>query len=128
MPTLEVFLPAGHDEARKASLIAGLTYATVESIGAPIDSVRVILNELPQGHFAVGGQAVVAGSAGAAPVILAILIAGRTEAQKVALIAALNQASVTALESSLAATRVMIKDIPNTDFGLAGKTAKSMGR
>jgi len=128
MPTLEVFLPAGHNEARKASLLAKLTHATVESIGAPIDSVRVMLNELPQGHFAVAGQVVVPGSSEAAPVILAILIAGRTEAQKVALIAALSRASVTALESSLAATRVMIKDIPNTDFGLAGKTAKSLGR
>ena len=128
MPTLEVFLPAGHNEARKASLLAKLTHATVESIGAPIDSVRVMLNELPQGHFAVAGQVVVPGSSEAAPVILAILIAGRTEAQKVALIAALSRASVTALESSLAATRVMINDIPNTDFGLAGKTAKSLGR
>ncbi len=47
MPTLEVFLPTGHDDTRKAELIARLTGATVESIGAPIESVRVLLTELP---------------------------------------------------------------------------------
>ena len=30
MPTLEVYLPAGHAPARKAQLIASLTQATVD--------------------------------------------------------------------------------------------------
>jgi 4-oxalocrotonate tautomerase len=32
MPTLEVFLPQGHEDERKESLMQGLTQATVDAI------------------------------------------------------------------------------------------------
>ncbi|MEB2542993.1 tautomerase family protein [Burkholderia cenocepacia] len=107
MPTLEVFLPAGHDAARKAELIARLTGATVDAIGAPIESVRVLLTELPATHIGLGG---------------------RTDEQKRALIAALSDAGAHVLDAPLQATRVIIKDIPNTDFGIGGQTARALGR
>ncbi len=56
------------------------------------------------------------------------LIAGRTDAQKVRLIAALTEAAVASIGVQADAVRVIIKDVPNTDFGLAGKTAESLGR
>ena len=56
------------------------------------------------------------------------LIAGRSDAQKAHLIAALTDAAVTALGVEPDAVCVIIKDVPNTDFGLAGKTAESLGR
>lgn len=125
MPTLEVYLPAGQPEARKAALIAHLTHATVEAIGAPAESVRVLLSELPDGHYGLGGTRT---AGGALPVIVAILIAGRTLDQKRALIGALADTAAATLDAPPDATRVMIKDIPNTDFGIGGKTAKSLGR
>ncbi|CAE6749570.1 hypothetical protein R69658_02651 [Paraburkholderia aspalathi] len=130
MPTLEVYLPAGHAEARKAQLITGLTQATVDAIGAPVESVRVLLSELPPHDFGIGGSSAAdrAGSRASLLVIVAILIAGRTPAQKTALIATLSETSASVLDSPLDATRVMIKDIPNTDFGIGGQTAKSLGR
>ncbi|MFM0064562.1 tautomerase family protein [Paraburkholderia aspalathi] len=130
MPTLEVYLPAGHAEARKAQLIAGLTQATVDAISAPAESVRVLLSELPPHDFGIGGSSAAdrAGSRASLLVIVAILIAGRTPAQKTALIAMLSETSASVLDSPLDATRVMIKDIPNTDFGIGGQTAKSLGR
>lgn len=128
MPTLEVFLPAGHPETRKASLIAGLTQATVDAIGAPAEAVRILLSEMPAHDFGIGGKPASAGAPPSLPVIVAILIAGRTPAQKTALIAALSETSAHVLDAPLDATRVMIKDIPNTDFGIAGKTAKALGR
>ncbi|MCX4138790.1 MULTISPECIES: tautomerase family protein [Paraburkholderia] len=130
MPTLEVYLPAGHAEARKAQLIAGLTQATVDAISAPAESVRVLLSELPPHDFGIGGSSAAdrAGSRASLLVIVAILIAGRTPAQKTALIAMLSETSAAVLDSPLDATRVMIKDIPNTDFGIGGQTAKSLGR
>src|SRR6478736_5136407 len=100
MPTLEVYLPQGHADERKATLISGLTRATVDAIGAPAESVRILPSALP--------------------VIIAILIAGRTGAQKEALIAHLSETSASILETPLDATRVMIKEIPNTDFGIGG--------
>ncbi len=128
MPTLEVYLPAGHSDECKASLIAGLTQSTVEAIGAPADSVRILLSELPAGHYGIGGKSAAAGAPPLLPVIVAILIAGRTLEQKQALIAALAQTSADVLDTPIGATRVVIKDIPNTDFGLGGKTARSLGR
>ncbi|CAE6686638.1 hypothetical protein R69619_00014 [Paraburkholderia nemoris] len=130
MPTLEVYLPAGHAEARKAQLIAGLTQATVDAIGAPAESVRILLSELPPHDFGIGGSSAAdrAGSRASLLVIVAILITGRTPAQKTALIATLSETSASVLDSPLDATRVMIKDIPNTDFGIGGQTAKSLGR
>ena len=128
MPTLEVFLPAGHAEARKASLIAVLTQATIDAIGAPAESVRVLLSELPSHDFGIGGKTAANGARASLPVIVAILIAGRTPAQKAALIAALSETSAQVLDAPLDATRVVIKDIPNTDFGIGGHTARSLGR
>jgi 4-oxalocrotonate tautomerase family enzyme len=130
MPTLEVYLPAGHAPARKAQLIAGLTQATVDAIGAPAEAVRILLSELPPHDFGVGGVSA-SHSPGARTALLsivAILIAGRTPAQKAALIAALSETGASLLDTPLAAARVMIKDIPNTDFGIGGQSAKSLGR
>jgi 4-oxalocrotonate tautomerase family enzyme len=139
MPTLEVYLPAGHAPARKAQLIARLTQATVDSIGAPAEAVRILLSELPPHDFGVGGVSAMsdarhAGDPGRVAVraallsIVAILIAGRTPAQKTALIAALSETGASVLDAPLDAARVMIKDIPNTDFGIGGQTAQSLGR
>ena len=128
MPTLEVYLPHGHDEARKASLIQGLTQATVAAIGAPAEAVRILLSEMPDTHFGLGGKTASRGAPPSLPVIVAILIAGRTDAQKEALIAALSETAAAVLVAPLQATRVMIKDIPNTDFGIGGQTARSLGR
>ena len=128
MPTLEVFLPTGHDDARKAELIARLTGATVDAIAAPIESVRVLLTELPPTHIGLGGRTAADGAPPSLPVIVAILIAGRTDEQKRALIAALSDAGANVLDAPLQATRVIIKDIPNTDFGIGGQTARALGR
>ena len=124
MPTLEVYLPQGYADERKAQLIQGLTDATVEAIGAPAESVRVLLSELAAANTGLGGKL----TSAALPVAIAILIAGRTDAQKVALIAQLSEAMSAILDVPLPSTRVMIKDIPNTDFGLGGKTARALGR
>ncbi|MBN3851934.1 4-oxalocrotonate tautomerase [Paraburkholderia sp. Ac-20340] len=128
MPTLEVYMPAGHAEARKATLIDTLTYATVNAIGAPAESVRILLSELPASDYGIGGRAASEDTPPSLPVIVAILIAGRTDEQKRALIQALCETSARILDTPVDATRVMIKDIPNTDFGIGGQTAKSLGR
>ncbi|MBB5470146.1 4-oxalocrotonate tautomerase family enzyme [Paraburkholderia sp. CI2] len=124
MPTLEVYLPQGHPDERKAKLIQGLTDATVEAIAAPAESVRILLSELAATNAGLGGKLTPA----ALPVIIAILIAGRTDAQKVALIAQLSETIAAIFDLPLPSTRVMIKDIPNTDFGIGGKTARALGR
>lgn len=124
MPTLEVYLPHGHTDERKATLIRELTLGTVDAIGAPSESVRVLLSELPASDIGLGGKLTPA----ALPVVIAILIAGRTDKQKEALIAHLSEACAATLNVPLPSTRVMIKDIPNTNFGIGGQTARALGR
>ncbi|EJN09426.1 tautomerase family protein [Herbaspirillum sp. YR522] len=61
-------------------------------------------------------------------IIQVTFIAGRTELQKERLIAALTDAAVDTVGIERAEVRVILKDIPNTDYGIAGQTARSLGR
>lgn len=63
MPIIEVNMLEGRPPDAKERLIQALTDAAVTSIGAPRDSVRIILREMPSGHFAVGGQSFAAKAA-----------------------------------------------------------------
>ncbi len=63
MPIIEVNLLEGRDPQAKERLIEALTNAAVEAIGAPRESVRVILREMAPAHFAVGGQSFAAKAA-----------------------------------------------------------------
>jgi 4-oxalocrotonate tautomerase len=56
MPIIQVSLIEGRGESKKAALIKALTDATVESIGAPRESVRVVINEVPNTDFGIGGK------------------------------------------------------------------------
>ncbi|HEF5874970.1 TPA: 4-oxalocrotonate tautomerase [Burkholderia cenocepacia] len=55
MPLIQVMLVDGRTTAEKTALIAGLTEAAVTALGAPRESVRVILQEVPPAHWGVGG-------------------------------------------------------------------------
>lgn len=63
MPIIEVNMLEGRPPDAKERLIQALTDAAVTSIGAPRGSVRIILREMPSGHFAVGGQSFAAKAA-----------------------------------------------------------------
>lgn len=55
MPLIDVTLIEGRTPEKKKALIKALTDAVEQSIGAPRDSVRVILREVPAAHWGVGG-------------------------------------------------------------------------
>ncbi|HEY4238354.1 MAG TPA: 2-hydroxymuconate tautomerase [Kofleriaceae bacterium] len=55
MPFVEVTLIAGRDPQQKRELMKRLTDAVEETIGAPRESIRVVLREVPPEHWAVGG-------------------------------------------------------------------------
>ena len=56
MPIMVVHMMEGRSEEQKAALIKALTDAAVESIGAPIESVRVMIQELPKENFRIAGE------------------------------------------------------------------------
>lgn len=63
MPIIEVNMLEGRSADDKERLIQAITDAVITAIGAPRESVRIILREMPVGHFAVGGQSFAAKAA-----------------------------------------------------------------
>lgn len=124
MPMLNVQILQGHSPAKKTDLLKKLTQSVVDSIGAPLASVRVVLQEIPADHV------IVAGEIGKEMVMITVgLIRGRTEDQKAAVIAAMFEATEQAIGVSKQNIRVILFDRPATDFGVAGGiTAKAAGR
>jgi 4-oxalocrotonate tautomerase len=124
MPMLNVQILQGHSPAKKTDLLKKLTQSVVDSIGAPLASVRVVLQEIPAEHV------IVAGEIGKEMVMITVgLIRGRTEDQKAAVIAAMFEATEQAIGVSKQNIRVILFDRPATDFGVAGGvTAKAAGR
>jgi 4-oxalocrotonate tautomerase family enzyme len=126
MPTIECYMTEGYTDGDKAALIGALTNAVVIAIEASADSVRTILMEVPHGQFGVAGRATA--KADAQLVMQATLIAGRSAEQKMRLLTALSEAATERLGIPPHATRVIIRDVPNTEYGLGGQTAAALGR
>jgi 4-oxalocrotonate tautomerase len=55
MPIIQISMLEGRSVAQKRSLIASVTKAVCESLGADPKSVRIMINELDPEHFAVSG-------------------------------------------------------------------------
>jgi len=56
------------------------------------------------------------------------MMEGRTDEQKAAVIEKVTDALCEAVDAPRANVRVLIQEVPNTQFGIGGKTAKSLGR
>lgn len=56
MPIAHLYILEGRDDDRKERLIAEVTEAIHRSLDAPVESVRVIITEMPKGHFGIGGH------------------------------------------------------------------------
>jgi 4-oxalocrotonate tautomerase len=62
------------------------------------------------------------------PVVQIYMIQGRTDEQKKAIIEKVTQALVDAASVPPERVRIIIQDIPSTQWGIAGKTARDLGR
>ncbi|MCC7227983.1 MAG: tautomerase family protein [Burkholderiaceae bacterium] len=124
MPILNVQISQGSSALQKTALLQKMTQAVVDSVGAPLASIRIVLQEVPPEHVIVAGEV---GKEMA--LVTANLIEGRTDALKAALIAALANAIEQATGISTQNVRVVLYDIPKTDLGVAGgRTALAAGR
>ena len=56
MPFIVVRIQEGRPPEMIETLIAALTEATQQALGAPKESVRVIVEEVPKTHWGIGGQ------------------------------------------------------------------------
>lgn len=56
MPIAQLFILEGRDDSAKERLIAEVSEAIHRSLGAPMESIRVIITEMPKQHFGIAGQ------------------------------------------------------------------------
>ena len=54
MPFIEITLGQGRTPEQLRALITSLTGAVVQAIGAPLETVRVVIREVPETHWAAG--------------------------------------------------------------------------
>jgi 4-oxalocrotonate tautomerase len=55
MPIVRITMLAGRDDDSKRQLLQSVTAAVTSSLGVAADSVRVILEEIPEDHYGVAG-------------------------------------------------------------------------
>lgn len=55
MPLIEIHLLAGRTDAQKKALLAAVTEAVQRSIGAPLETIRVWIEEFPPTEYMSAG-------------------------------------------------------------------------
>lgn len=58
MPLVEITMMDGRSADQKRALMAEVTDAVVRSIGAPRETIRVAIREIPAEHWGIGGVSV----------------------------------------------------------------------
>ncbi|HZQ28532.1 MAG TPA: 2-hydroxymuconate tautomerase [Acidimicrobiales bacterium] len=58
MPFVDVTLVEGRSPEQLRKLVTALTEAVEESVGAPRDSIRVVVREVPPTHWAAGDETI----------------------------------------------------------------------
>ncbi|MCL1477235.1 4-oxalocrotonate tautomerase family protein [Marinobacter sp. M3C] len=62
------------------------------------------------------------------PIAQLYIVEGRTDEQKEVLIQAVSEAMARSLDAPMERIRVMITEMPKQHFGIAGQSAKKLGR
>lgn len=68
MPLVEVTMVEGRTAEQLRTLLSELTAAVVRSVGAPKESIRVVIREVPATHWAAGDVTIAERRAAAEPV------------------------------------------------------------
>jgi len=56
MPIAQINIMEGRSDEQKEKLIRNVTTAIMESLDAPEENVRVLINEVPKANFGIAGQ------------------------------------------------------------------------
>ena len=56
MPFAQIYLMEGRTEDQKRAVIEKVTQALVEAVGAPKDSVRVLIHDVPKESWGIAGR------------------------------------------------------------------------
>ena len=56
MPLAHLYILEGREEMQKKHLIEAVTTAISEALDTRRESIRVLIQEIPKGHWGIGGQ------------------------------------------------------------------------
>lgn len=56
MPFAQIHIIEGRTEEQKRAIIEKVTAALVEAVGVPVDTVRVLISEVPKTQWGIGGK------------------------------------------------------------------------
>lgn len=124
MPFVNITATQPLSAEQKKQLLQRSSDVIVESLATSLPSVRILLNELPAGHYFCGGSFDV-------PAILfdIDMIEGRTEEAKAKLILGLSKVAAETTGVAEDEIRARLSDFPKENIGMAGGiTAKQAGR
>lgn len=125
MPTLNLKIAPLQNPERYQALAAALTALTADILGKRPAVTAVIIDDLPQARWYVGGSAV---QGATAQLEIAITAGTNTEAEKARFI----EAAFRELQRQLApdgdfemASYVAVRELPATDWGFGGQTQRA---
>lgn len=55
MPIAQIYLIEGRTEEQKRAVVEKVTQALTEAVGAPKDSVRVLIHDVPKENWGIAG-------------------------------------------------------------------------
>lgn len=58
MPLIQITMIEGRTDEQKEDLILEVSHTVSNVLNAPIDSVRVCINEVPNNHWGIAGESV----------------------------------------------------------------------
>src|SRR3546814_19745143 len=114
MPYVTITSSPGLSAEQKKALLRQSSDAVVESIGAPLASVRIMFNELPDGHYLKAGEFNTK-----ALMFQVDFISGRHHDQKAALIATLMRPYFKAPGLHTTQVPMPVVDLPPTPMAVA---------
>lgn len=56
MPFAQITIAEGRSDEQKEAIIAKVTQALCEAVGAPAENVRVMIIEIPKTNWGIGGK------------------------------------------------------------------------
>lgn len=123
MPMMKAHIKKGFTQQQKTAALVAYTKAIETALTTPLSTVRVMLEELPDGHSCAAGVV-----DAELTIIEVFMMEGRTEEKKARVIAMLTDATSDSFGVSGSSVRVILHDLPKINVGIGGQSAKALGR
>lgn len=117
MPTVQIYLPAGHSTDNKRLLVNNISEDLASAGNTKKSAVKIILSELPLEDFELAGQQII---------VQIYLLKGRTLEQKQNIIQSISTTINELLDISMDNIKIILNHISLEDYAIGGKLLKDI--